>query len=156
MIGPPQTGWPGIATKPVTGGHGHHAGGPSGLDVTLIITDVDASERIDAGQAGGMQQRFGMRLRVGGGVAADRAGQDRAGLPGPDQPERRRLRSRCGCAVRARARSVRAGGCGPRYHVHGFLDDFPQAIAAAEVKRQIDRGVAFSKPPMEPGDLAAR
>jgi hypothetical protein len=31
-----------------------------------------------------------------------------------------------------------------------------QSIAAAEVKRQIDRGVTFSKPPMEPGDLAAR
>jgi prepilin-type processing-associated H-X9-DG protein len=37
-----------------------------------------------------------------------------------------------------------------------FADGHVQAIAAAEVKRQIDRGVAFSKPPMEPGDLAAR
>ena len=37
-----------------------------------------------------------------------------------------------------------------------FADGHVQAIAAAEVKRQIDRGVTFSKPPMEPGDLAAR
>lgn len=33
-------------------------------------------------------------------------------------------------SVRARAT---AGGCGPRYHVYGFLDDFPSAIAAADL-----------------------
>lgn len=34
-----------------------------------------------------------------------------------------------------------------------FADGHVEAIAATEVKRQIDRGVAFSKPPLEPADL---
>ncbi len=38
---------------------------------------------------------------------------------------------------------VRAGGCGPRYHVHGFLDDFPQAIAAADLVISRSGGSVF-------------
>jgi UDP-N-acetylglucosamine--N-acetylmuramyl-(pentapeptide) pyrophosphoryl-undecaprenol N-acetylglucosamine transferase len=42
--------------------------------------------------------------------------------------------------VRAR---VQAQGCGPRYHVHGFLDDFPQAIAAADLVISRSGGSVF-------------
>lgn len=42
--------------------------------------------------------------------------------------------------VRAR---VDAGGCGPRYHVYGFLDDFPQAIAAADLVISRSGGSVF-------------
>lgn len=42
--------------------------------------------------------------------------------------------------VRAR---IAAGGCGPRYHVHGFLDDFPSAIAAADVVISRSGGSVF-------------
>lgn len=42
--------------------------------------------------------------------------------------------------VRAR---VEAAGGGPRYHVHGFLDEFPQAIAAADLVISRSGGSVF-------------
>ncbi len=42
--------------------------------------------------------------------------------------------------VQARAE---AAGCGPRYRVHGFLDDFPQAIAAADLVISRSGGSVF-------------
>jgi len=42
--------------------------------------------------------------------------------------------------VRAR---VQEHGCGPRYHVHGFLGDFPQAIAAADLVTSRSGGSVF-------------
>jgi len=38
---------------------------------------------------------------------------------------------------------VEDAGCGPRYHVHGFLDDFPQAIAAADLVISRSGGSVF-------------
>jgi len=43
-------------------------------------------------------------------------------------------------AVRAR---IGEGGCGPRYHVHGFLEDFPAAIAAADLVISRSGGSVF-------------
>ena len=42
--------------------------------------------------------------------------------------------------VRAR---VADGGCGPRYHVYGFLDDYPAAVAAADLVISRSGGSVF-------------
>ena len=59
-------------------GHGRGSGGPTGLDVTQVVTDKQGSGRIDLEHGAGMQDRIRIGLAPGQGIAGDQGSAARA------------------------------------------------------------------------------
>ncbi|EEF22024.1 conserved hypothetical protein, partial [Ricinus communis] len=72
VVGLPTGRLGGAAVAPAAG-DGQHAGRLAGLDVAQVVAGVPALARRQLQAAGRLQQRRRVRLRMGGGVAGNRA-----------------------------------------------------------------------------------